>query len=159
MENMDNIPEQFEALERQTEHSMGRRDNFREGLTMECIPLASIQGTPMSKIFGFVCAVVLLAAMVPDAFAQLHLNVPLDQHVVLMASRGPEPPCVGFELAFNQRVLPSGEIESFSIPKDKTLVITDVHWRWVDFQNRDPNQNFALAVSIRSCCKTVLEVN
>ena len=94
--------------------------------------------TTMAKILGFTCVMFLLAMMVPNALAQLNSNVPINDHVVLVGD-----PAGGFcfsgDLPFNRRMLTTGQIVPFSIPAGRTLVITDVNWRWNDSQNRFSN--------------------
>jgi hypothetical protein len=98
-----------------------------------------------TRILGFGCVMFLLAIMVPNAQGQLNLNVPIDDHVVLHGDREGGF-CFSGDLPFNRRVLPTGQIVPFSIPAGRTLVITDVNWRWNDNQNRFANRHQTLTV-------------
>ena len=97
-----------------------------------------LQETTMAKILGFICVMFSLAMMVPNALAQLNSNVPINDHVVLVGDQGGGF-CLSGDLPFNREMLPTGQIVPFTIPANRTLVITDVNWRWNDNQNRFPN--------------------
>jgi hypothetical protein len=98
-----------------------------------------LQETTVAKILGFAC-VMFLVIMVPDAQAQLNLNVPINDHVVLLGDRQGGF-CFSGDLPFKMQVLPTGEIVPFSIPAGRTPVVTDVNWRWNDIENRFPNRH------------------
>jgi hypothetical protein len=101
--------------------------------------------TTIVKILGFTCVMFLLAMMVPNALAQLNSNVPINDHVVLVGDPGGGF-CFSGDLPFNRRMLTTGQIVPFSIPAGRTLVITDVNWRWNDNQNRFPNVHQLLKI-------------
>ena len=87
----------------------------------------------------------MLPVVAPKAHAQLNLNVPIDDHVVLVGDREGGF-CFSGDLPFNKRVLPTGQIVPFTIPAGRALVITDVNWRWNDIQNRFANRHQLLSV-------------
>src|SRR4029453_6067365 len=87
----------------------------------------------------------LLAMMVPNALAQLNSNVPINDHVVLVGDPGGGF-CSSGDLPFNRRRSPPDKFLPFSIPAGRTLVITDVNWRWSDNQNRFPNVHQLLKI-------------
>jgi hypothetical protein len=104
-----------------------------------------LQETTMAKILGFICVMFSLAMMVPNALAQLNSNVPINDHVVLVGDQGGGF-CLSGDLPFNREMLPTGQIVPFTIPANRTLVITDVNWRWNDNQNRFPNVHQLLKI-------------
>jgi hypothetical protein len=107
--------------------------------------------TYRGKILGFACVMYLLAMIVPDVQAQLALNVPIEDHVVLQFGDPDASLCGSTNtLPFNLRVLPTSppSREPFVIPQGRALVITDVNFSYQDPANRLPNQHIPLFVFI-----------
>ena len=88
--------------------------------------------------------VVLSMITVPIATAQAHLRVPARQHVILLSEIDNGTCCTAGQcfrfVHFPTRLLPNGQTETFSIPKGKTLVITDVEWNWTSQDNTFTDQ-------------------
>lgn len=86
----------------------------------------------------------------PAAVAQSHLNVPASQHVILESAPDDGTCCTLGQcfrfVRFDTQILPDHQRQPFSIPSDKTLVITDVQWSWVGTNNQAPNQTLSLTL-------------
>jgi hypothetical protein len=88
----------------------------------------------------------LLSALVvgPMLFAQAHLRVPAQQHVVLLSENDDGTCCQAGQcfryIHFPTRLFPDGHTESFTIPPGRVLVLTDLEWTYSNSVNPFANQ-------------------
>jgi hypothetical protein len=98
----------------------------------------------MNNVSAIASAVIAIVLFAPAAIAQSHLNVPASRHVILNSEVDDGTCCSSGAcfrfIHFPTQLLPNGETRPFSIPRDKTLVITDVEWNWQNTDNNFPNQ-------------------
>jgi hypothetical protein len=90
---------------------------------------------PMKKVYSTLITMFAFIAGASAVVAQSHLKGSIESARNLNIRIG----C--FRFIRSNRLLPNGQIEPFSIPEGKTLVVTDVEWVWNDPNNVFLNQN------------------